>query len=391
MSSMSVSRRRLLGSILLVAGCCIGTGMLGLPILSASAGWWPSVLSLFWAWAFMNLAGWVLIDVAMNFPKDTSVIQMAHTLLGRVGATIAWVCWIFLLYTIMVACALGTGQLAQDLLLPWISIAPGTGSFVFCFILAFTLVYGTRACDALNRILMIGLVTGYALLIYFGFPHVTSFFLLHRDWTMIWGALPIFVLSFGYHNLIPTLVHYLDHNRSALRYAILVGSSIPLVVYLLWQYISLGNIPLHAFESALQTGTAVTVILQETLQHPAFSLGARLFAFSAITTTFVAMALSMMDFWKESLRLNPTWAHRWLVCLLVLLPVIGIAWTYPSIFLKALTYAAAYGALILFGVLPSLMRLKEVPGEFSKILLPYVVLVTSVAMILIQIRLDLNF
>ena len=40
---------KLLGGILLVAGCCIGAGMLGLPVLSAQAGFKPSVVMFLFA------------------------------------------------------------------------------------------------------------------------------------------------------------------------------------------------------------------------------------------------------------------------------------------------------------------------------------------------------
>jgi tyrosine-specific transport protein len=44
----------------------------------------------------------------------------------------------------------------------------------------------------------------------------------------------------------------------------------------------------------------------------------------------------------------------WL-CVLVIAPSFLLALVYPNIFLAALNYAGAFGAVILFGVLPALM------------------------------------
>ena len=386
------SRSRLLGSILLVAGCCIGAGMLGLPVLTAPGGWLPSVAFLVVGWLFMSATGWVLLDVALNFPTDTSVIQMARARLGRTGAAIGAACWLFLLYALMVAYVLGTGPIVQTLLSGWINLPPVVGTLGFCGILAFALVHGARACDLFNRVLMIGLILGYVSLIYAGFPEVEPRYLSHVDWMAALPAFPLLVISFGFHNLVPTLVYYLERNRSQLRFAILVGAALPLVGYLVWEYVSMGLIPLPAFREGAAQGLSVTQIMAQVIGKPEILGAAHLFAFCAITTSFIATALSMMDFIKESLSLRSTMMHRWMICAMVLLPAIAIAWSYPDIFLKALTYAGAYGALVLFGVIPALMDLTfhmDARGQRRLHWLSWSVLVASIALIGLQVVLDI--
>ncbi len=47
MQTHPINKNNLLGGILLIAGCCIGAGMLGLPVLSALAGFTPSLFMFF--------------------------------------------------------------------------------------------------------------------------------------------------------------------------------------------------------------------------------------------------------------------------------------------------------------------------------------------------------
>ncbi|MDE4957561.1 amino acid transporter, partial [Francisella tularensis subsp. holarctica] len=59
----------------------------------------------------------------------------------------------------------------------------------------------------------------------------------------IWAAFPILLTSFGVHHIIPTLITYVGSNKRSLRQAIIIGSSIPLIVDLLWIFATLGSLP----------------------------------------------------------------------------------------------------------------------------------------------------
>jgi tyrosine-specific transport protein len=50
----------LFGGMLLVAGCCIGAGMLALPVLTGLSGFDPSLLVLIAAWAFLTFTAFLL-------------------------------------------------------------------------------------------------------------------------------------------------------------------------------------------------------------------------------------------------------------------------------------------------------------------------------------------
>jgi tyrosine-specific transport protein len=387
------STSRLIGAILLIAGCCVGAGMLGLPVLTAAGGWTPSVWSLLSGWLFMTATGWILLEVALWFPTDTSVIQMAHRQLGQAGRWVSWGCWVFLLYALMIAYVLGTGAIVSEFASPWIDIPTTVGSLIFCGGLSLALVHGARACDLLNRLLMLGLFIGYLILVVLGWQQVEPRYLAHQNWPLALRALPILVISFGFHNLMPTLVYYLQRHRTLLRVAILAGTSIPLMAYLAWEYVALGLVPSAAYAEGVKEGLTVTQVMDRMLGRPELLFGANLFALSAVTTSFIGTSLSMMDFVKESLRMRSTLTHRWMICGIVLVPSCLIAWSYPDIFLRALTYAGAYGAIVLFGLIPALMYLKGHPNHqraFNERLLSLVVIAGSLAIISVQAWFDLG-
>ena len=78
-----------------------------------------------------------------------------------------------------------------------------------------------------------------------------------------------------------------------------------------------------------------------------------MFAFLAIVTSFLAVALSLIDFLADGLHLP---AHkkrnRFFLLLLTLLPPLFFGIRNPHLFLKGLQLAGGIGAMILYGVLP---------------------------------------
>ncbi|HEY4831710.1 MAG TPA: aromatic amino acid transport family protein, partial [Waddliaceae bacterium] len=82
---------------------------------------------------------------------------------------------------------------------------------------------------------------------------------------------------------------------------------------------------------------------------------AQYFAFFTIVTSFLAVALSFVDFLADGLNIKKKSLGKIGLCLLSLAPPFIFSLIYPGIFLTALNYAGAFGAVILFGILPAAM------------------------------------
>src|SRR5262245_5303976 len=103
------------GATLLIAGCCVGAGMLGIPVVTGPAGFFPSVLFFFFAWLFMAATGLVLATLVLWFDKpNINLLSMAKETLGRPGKWTAWVLFAFLFYAIMTAYVIAASRLLSD-------------------------------------------------------------------------------------------------------------------------------------------------------------------------------------------------------------------------------------------------------------------------------------
>lgn len=388
----------LTGGILLIAGCCIGAGMLGIPVMSALGGFIPSVILFFICWLFMVSTGLLLLEVNLWFKGDVSIITMANKTLGISGKAIGWIGFLFLFYTLMVAYIQGTGELLVDFLEQFTGIKlPSSSGSLFASSLFGIMVYlGTYAVDLFNRVLMVGLIASYTLLIFLGSFHVSPQYLNYVDWSSSFLVIPAMILSFGFHNLIPTLTTYLGGDVKKLVLTVFVGSAIPLVIYLLWEWLIIGLVPVEVFKEAYGQGDMATRALRNVVKSPWVVDLAHYFAFFAVVTSFLGVALSFVDFLADGLHVKKTASGKFGLCLLVIVVPLIFALAYPKIFLIALSYAGSFGAVILFGILPAAMvwagrYFKKIQGvqllPGGKIALALVI-ATSLVVIALQIIQD---
>ena len=358
MESNQVSYGRVLGATLLVAGCCIGAGMLGLPVLTALGGFMPTIILFALGWLFMAGTGLLFLEVNLWFPEEVSFISMAGATLGWVGKVMGWLLFTFLFYSLMVAYAAGSGQLIADFVRAsiHITIPEWVGALGLSIIFGIILFLGTAMVDFFNRVLMVGLIVTYFVLIGIGGSYVNTEFLKHSDWSRAIYAVPAIIISFGFHNLVPSLTTYLKHDVNKLRFAILVGSSIPLLTYVLWEWVLLGMVPVDGgFREALDHGDMATRVLRQAVGSSWIVDLAEYFAFFAIVTTFLSVALGFVDFLADGLHVKKDGKGKVLLCVLSLAPPFVLSLLYPGIFLKALSYAGAFGAVLLFGIMPAAM------------------------------------
>lgn len=164
--------------------------------------------------------------------------------------------------------------------------------------------------------------------------------------------------SFGFHIIIPSLTTYLNRNVKQLKRVILIGSLIPLFVYIVWNFLTLGVIPLEGQNGLIegyQQGSNGAHLLTIALNNPLISLIARSFSFFAIITSFLGVSLSLMDFLADGLKAKEGEKNKCLLLAITFLPPLLFTLFYPRAFLAALEYAGAFGVILLLGVLPILM------------------------------------
>jgi tyrosine-specific transport protein len=342
----------LVGGSLLVAGTSIGAGMLGLPVLTGVGGFGPSLLIYAICWFFMTCTGLLMLEICLKSPPDANLVSMAATYFGRAGKVFAWVLYLFLFYCLSIAYVAGGGGMLRD----WLGLSPiWSGGVLFVLILAPFVYFGAKIVDRVNLLLMAGLIGTYLLFVIFGISHVNPSFLKSANWGSLLFALPIIFTSFSYQGVIPTLTAYMKRDAARIRLAIVAGTTITFMIYLFWELLILGIVPLEGLEQARSLGqTAVQPLKAHLVSGSVLAIG-QAFGFFAITTSYLGVTLGLFDFLADGLRMAKKGLRRGFLAALTFLPPLLIALTQPGIFLTALTFAGGIGCALLLGLLPILM------------------------------------
>ena len=353
---MTTSGNRIFGGILLVAGTTIGGGMLGLPILIGVAGFLPSILVSFLCWLFMAGTGLLFLEVSQWIKGESNIISMAEKTLGSFGKGFAWILYLFLFNCLMVAYMVGSGNLVVQVLQQ--SIPAWAGPIIFAIIFSPLIIVSTVLATKLNNFLVIGLALSYVGVIILGVRYVDPALLMNAHWSQAYDILPIAFISFAFQGIIPTLANYMHHDAKNIRKAILIGSFIPLVAYTIWNGVILGIVPMEGeggLLSALSKGQNAVTPLKNFINNPLVYDVGQAFAFFALITSFLGVALGLRDFLADGLKIKRDLKGKILLVFLVCTLPLIIAISYPHVFLVALDYAGGFGSALLLGLLPIVM------------------------------------
>jgi len=349
------SNSHLIRGILLIAGTSIGGGMLALPVLTSQVGFIPSLAIYFITWLFMMCTGLLFLELSLMLGKEANILTMAEHTLGKIGKYVAWGLYIFLFYCLTLAYVIGMGDLMTNLVG---NLNAWQGQIFFLLLFAPFVYAGAHLVGKFNIFLMFGLGISYLTFVALGIPHIQKEFLMHGNWSKAWTALPITFTAFAYQGTIPTLVTYMNRDLRQTRLAIIIGSFLPLIAYVIWQGLILGIVPLvgpNSLSEAIADDQNAVEPLKNILNTSAVYVAGIYFAFFAMITSFFGVTLGLMDFWADGLKVKKTPSNKFWICLLIFIPTLLIAFVYPKVFLMALDFAGGFGCALLLGLLPVLM------------------------------------
>jgi tyrosine-specific transport protein len=347
-----------IGSLLLIIGTSIGGGMLALPVATAGGGFYYSLIAFIFAWFIMTSGAFLILEVLQPMPKGTNMISLSRHYLGGKGEVLVWIFYLALLYSLLGAyISGGTDVLANllngfDINLPLALVA-------IAYTCAFSLIVyrGIHSVDLLNRILMFAKLGAYLLLVVIILPNVHILHFQETSFSKLLPNISILITSFGFASIVPSLRDYWDNDIKSLKKIIFWGSLVPLLCYLLWNFVimgAVGEVPLAALIHATQATSGIgKALIAKT--HSTHIL--RLFDFFScicMLTAFLSVSLGLFDFLADGFRLSKKGLEGYIILALTFLPPLAIVILRPGIYLSALNYAGIF-CLILLLIVPVLM------------------------------------
>jgi tyrosine-specific transport protein len=277
--------------------------------------------------------------------------------LGLPGQVLTAIFFLLMLYCIMCVYVSGGTDLVHSI---WqsmhISMYPSASALIFVFALGALVWHGIKLVDHTNRALMTAKMLVYFLLILFLAPAVHVKNLPSGEFHALSGAVMPAIFSFGYAIIIPSLCSYLEHDVKQLRKAVLIGSFIPLLCFIIWNYTVQGTMSQAQLVSISHSGQVVSQLNAglSAVGNPWVTTITHLFTTICLLTAFLAVSLSLSDVIANGINKKKVGKNKWLIYALTFLPPLAIVLFRPYIFITAIQYAGIL-VVALSILLPTLM------------------------------------
>ena len=368
---MNKKHPSLLGGIMIIAGGTIGAGMLANPISTSGVWFIGSILILIYTWFCMMSSGLMLLEANLHYPTGASFDTIVKDLLGKGWNALNGLSLAFVLYILTYAYITSGGGIMEGFINQLLSspesvveIGRTSGSLIFAILLAAFVWFSTKAVDRFSTVLIAGMVISFVLSISGLVSSVKSeilFDTLAQENTeylpYALAALPVCLVSFGFHQNVPSLVKYYHRDASKVVKSVFIGTAIALGIYMLWQLAIQGNLPRAAFGPVIEKGGDIAALLNTlsaTLETDYIAVALKFFAYMAIASSFLGVTLGLFDYIADLFNFDDSKLGRTKTALVVFLPPLILSLEYPYGFVLAIGYAGL-AATIWAAIVPALL------------------------------------
>ncbi|MAH61593.1 MAG: hypothetical protein CMF42_04830 [Legionellales bacterium] len=304
-----------IGAALLIAGTTIGAVTLALPIATTNVGLIGTSLIFISAWLVMYWSGLILAQVCVLYPAGKSFSYIAEHNFGVTGKMVSWISYGLLLLTLLMAYFSSLSSLINFNNVFFDS--PRVGYTLVALMSWLVISMDTEFIDAMNRLMVYVLISTIIIMVVFLFSHVRLSEWVYFKPTVyeLGHLLPVVVVGFGFQVILPSVRAYMKGQESMIPKAILIGSLIPLVIYLLWTCGVLTGMSKSDIQQ-LSFYSDETVAISVLLQHVVHGAFINLFVFAAVVSSLLGIALSLRDLLIDILQTKKKWLPPFLTIFL---------------------------------------------------------------------------
>lgn len=360
---------RKFGAIFLIAGTCLGSGMLALPIVLSKIGLLYSLIFMVSMWAVMYVGALITVELNLQAKKSMPLGLLGQHFSGPIAKNIGTLSLKILSYALLPAFLYGATSIIHECLPSFgkqtILMALGGLAYVI-------LICQASKIDLFNRLLFFALLGGLLFLI--------TLLLCKVEWhvlpllpsvfpsSMTWGTLlPVVFTSFGFHGMIHTITAYCQNDKTTLKKAFFWGSLIPALLYIVWTWGVLGAV--YGNDASFYTQLSQNKVEVGALVRALATLTEKPFIKTLIWSgmilkfmlSIIGVGISLRDALSPLFPEKSIYRQKWLLGILTMLPPVLIASIVPNAFITILGFAGMILSVIAI-VLP-IYLLQFIPSD----------------------------
>ncbi|MDP8098303.1 aromatic amino acid transporter [Pasteurella atlantica] len=351
------------GGACIIASVCVGAGMLAIPIKGAGAWTIYSTIALIFTMLMMTLSGWLLLEAYKKYEFSASFSTVTKDLLGSkinlINNLAVYFVGGILLYAYTTVAGLTLNGLFGN---TFGEYSQGIWSIIFVFVFSGLVWHSTKSVDRISVLLILVMVFTFIFGVSGLASNIDMKVLLdtgneNGDYTLFAAAmLPVALTSFGYHHSVASMRLYYKSETKA-KYAIVGGTTIALVLYLLWTFSIFGNLPRSDFKQVFENGgewQALLGALGQVVESKTVENIINAFSMAAVLSSFIGVGLGVFDYLADFFKFDDSKIGRTKSWAVTFLPPLILSVKYPFGFVTAIGYAGAV-ATIWTCIIPALL------------------------------------
>ncbi len=293
---------KFLEAIAILVGATIGAGVLGIPYVVSEAGFWTGIFVIIGLGIATLIINLYMGEVALRTNGNHQLSGYAEKYTGRIGKELSSAFMIFGIYGALIAYTMGVGEAAA-------TIFHGNSiiySLAF-FIIGSLIVYkGIKSLGKAELLIASLLIIVVILIPILSSENLNPDNLQGFNLLKIMGPYGVVLFAFMGTPAIPMMKEELKNNRKLLKKAIIIGTLIPLIVYLLFTFIVVGIVG-NGFQHLPPNGKIATIALSNFVR-PEIWVMANVFAMLTMTTSFLALTYALWSTYQYDYNLKKSLA-----------------------------------------------------------------------------------
>ncbi|KAJ0985341.1 hypothetical protein J5N97_003697 [Dioscorea zingiberensis] len=287
--------------------------MLGLPSATILCGPIPSTIAILLSWLYVISSIILVAELTFAAMREHSLPEVSYTALASralgpdLGALVA-IIYACLSFSLLLACVSGIASLISQLFPAMnATLASALAPFLVGIVIGF---FPFKVIDMGNRLLCCLMLVSITALVVFGSSAGRSSLMSsfgYASWSpqAILPAIPVTVLTLGFHVITPFVCMLLRDSMQDARKAILFGGFVPLAMVVSWNVVVLG---LSGSGGVVGNGGDPIKLL---LSVNSSALPAvQGFAFAALATSLIGYAVSFPKQLADTVKLIAERVHR---------------------------------------------------------------------------------
>lgn len=294
-----MAKKEVFQAIATLVGTVIGAGVLGIPYVVASAGLLTGILVLLFVGFAVTLMYLFYGEVVLRTKGNHQLTGYAEIYLGKYGKLFAMISMVVGIYGALVAYLIGAGASLSA-----IFGGSATHFSIIFFVFVASLIYvGIKAIKK-SELLLIILTIGVLLLIsVLSVDKIQAVNLTGFSFNNILAPYGVIIFAFMGTAAIPEMKEILAKNKKQFKKSLLIGISIPLILYIVFTIVIVGVVGINGFLE-LGEGEKIATIALGKHVGPHLALLGNIFAVLAMTTSFLTLGLALKEMFIYDYKLK---------------------------------------------------------------------------------------